>query len=330
MTRQPFALRSVLNPIAIQEILGEQYDIGPWKECKYWLRGLNDTYRIRSSQGYYILRVYRREVHEQDVKYELALLSQLQSLLADKCTSVAEAVADKNGRNYTVLDAPEGPRCAVLFRYVDGEENGMRDEESCFAFGRSAAELHQALDRVELNLPRYALDTRFLVDEPLERIVGHVGAEHESVPFLRQFAYALKEKIEQASEQGLDWGLCHGDMHGNNNVHRDGERFAHIDFEWAAPGWRAYDLAQVLLSRKRHMPDQAEKLWAAVMEGYRSVRGFSAQDEEAVRLFAAARRWWVMSLDAAFVPTDTGALDFGEDWLQGFIAEFREMGIVPA
>lgn len=330
MTRQPIALRSVLNPLAIQETLGGQYDIGPWKECKYWLRGLNDTYRISTPQGFFILRVYRREVREQDVNYELALLLQLQSLLAGKSTSVAEAVADKRGRMHSVLNAPEGPRCAVLFRYADGTEDGMREEESCYAFGRSAAELHLALDRVEMKLPRYALDTRFLVDEPLERIVKHVGAEHEAVPFLRQCAAALKERIRLATEQGLDWGLCHGDMHGNNNAYRDGGRFAHFDFEWAAPGWRAYDLAQVLLSRRRHMPDQAEKLWAAVMEGYRSVRGFSAQDEEAVRLFTAARRWWVMSLDAAFVPTDTGALDFGDDWLQGFIAEFREMGIVPA
>lgn len=64
------------------------------------------------------------------------------------------------------------------------------------------------------------------------------------------------------------------------------------------------------------------------MAGYRSVRSFSAEDEQAVDLFIVARRFWVMGLDVAFIESDTGALDYGSDWLDSSVEEFREADIV--
>ncbi|WP_374016554.1 hypothetical protein ABU162_20140 [Paenibacillus thiaminolyticus] len=57
----------------------------------------------------------------------------------------------------------------------------------------------------------------------------------------------------------------------------------------------------------------------------RSVRAFSEQDEAAVELFVIARRLWVMGLDVPFIHNETGALDFTEDGLNGFVEEFRGM-----
>ena len=56
MSIQPTALRSVLNPRYLESALRNHYDIGTWEECLFWLRGLNDTYRVRTSSGMYILR----------------------------------------------------------------------------------------------------------------------------------------------------------------------------------------------------------------------------------------------------------------------------------
>ncbi|WP_053376987.1 phosphotransferase [Paenibacillus sp. FJAT-27812] len=323
----PTALRSVLDQNYLQYGLSEQYDIGQWSECLFWLRGLNDTYRVRTSKGYYILRVYRQEIKEQDVSYELSLLTQLKALLSSEHTGVAEPIAKKDSRYYTVIDAAEGKRVAVLFRFITGTENRLQDEESCYAFGKSAAELHAAMDQVVLEQHRYELDTKFLIDQPLERILNYIGENHESAPFLQQFALALKERITAAADQGLDFGICHGDMHGNNNAMEQNGHFTHLDFEWAAKGWRAYDLAQVR-ARKRQQPETKEQLWHALMAGYRSVRPFSVQDEAAIELFVFARRFWVMGLDVAFIHSDNGAIDYTEDWLDGFIAEFRKTNLV--
>jgi Ser/Thr protein kinase RdoA (MazF antagonist) len=327
MYTEPTALRSVLDHNYLQYCLSGQYDLGQWSECLFWLRGLNDTYRVRVAKGYYILRIYRHEIKEQDVLYELSLLTQLKALMSSEHTSVAEPIAKKDNQYYTVIDAAEGKRVAVLFRFITGTENRLQDEEACYAFGKSAAELHSAMDRVILEKPRYALDTKFLVDQPLELIVNYIGENHESASFLHQFACALKERIAAAAEQGLDFGICHGDMHGNNNAIEEDGHFTHLDFEWAAKGWRAYDLAQVR-ARKRQQAETKEQLWQALMAGYRSVRAFSVQDEAAIELFIIARRFWVMGLDVAFIHSDNGAIDYTEDWLDGFIAEFRKTNLV--
>ncbi|MBT2287318.1 phosphotransferase [Paenibacillus polymyxa] len=327
MSIQPTALRSVLNPRYLESALRNHYDIGTWEECLFWLRGLNDTYRVRTSTGMYILRIYRTEITEADVQYELSLLSQLKNALTSaEHTDIGEYIDKKDHTGYTVLEAAEGKRVAVMFRYIEGTENNLEDEESCYAFGQSAAELHKALDQVNVELPRYELDLKFLIDAPLERIIHYIGENNEAAAFLHTFATTLKERIVAASKHGFDFGLCHGDMHGNNNAFQQEHQFIHYDFEWAAKGWRAYDLAQVKV-RKRQSDERKAALWDALMAGYRSVRSFSAEDEQAVDLFIVARRFWVMGLDVAFIESDTGALDYGSDWLDSFVEEFRDTGM---
>lgn len=326
MYEESIALRSVLNPRYLVAQLSGQYDLGMWSECVYLLRGLNDTYRVRTADGLFILRVYRTEIAEQDVKYETDMLMQLSTLLQGSGTDVAEPIAMRDGGWHALLDAPEGQRAAVLFRYIDHPENALQDEAACFAFGKSAAELHAALDKVVLHESRFRLDMDFLIEQPLKRVIGHIGEGHEAVPFLRLFACKLKALVIEAAEQGLEWGLCHGDMHGNNNAFQMDDGFVHYDFEWASLGWRAYDLAQVRM-RKRQPEAGRESLWQAVLAGYRSVRNFSVLDEAAVELFAVVRRWWVMGLDIMFVPNDIGALDYGEDWLRSFLEEFKSSKI---
>ncbi|SDW80987.1 phosphotransferase [Paenibacillus sp. CF384] len=327
MYNQPMALRSVLDPKYLAYCLSGNYNIGPWHECLFWLRGLNDTYRIRTSNGTYMLRIYRLAVHESDVIAELSVLIQLKSILSAMNTKVSEPIAKVDNSLHTVIDAPEGKRIAVIFRYIDGVENVLQDEESCYAFGISAGELHMAMDQVILNEPRYELDTNVLISQPLARILTYIGEESPAANFLQRFANELIERVNQAAKQGLDWGLCHGDMHGNNNAFQLDKHFTHYDFEWAARGWRAYDLAQVR-GRKRQLTDKKEPLWDAFMAGYRSVRSFTVQDEEAIQLFMIVRRLWVMGLDTSFIPTDSGVLDYSEDWLEGFVHEFQSYNII--
>ncbi|WP_337034174.1 phosphotransferase [Paenibacillus illinoisensis] len=324
---QPMALRSILSPKYLEFALRDQYELGQWEECLFWLRGLNDTYRVKTSTGLHILRVYRAEIGEEEVITELSVLSQLKAILNSSVhADVGDYMKRKDNRGYTVLDAPEGKRVAVMFRYIEGTENNLEDKESCYAFGQSAAELHKAMDQVVVEQPRYELDTRFLIDQPLARILAYIGETHEAASFLYAFTQELKKRIT-VSANSLEWGLCHGDMHGNNNAFQQGGSFTHYDLEWTAKGWRAYDLAQVK-ARKRQSGEQKAALWNALMAGYRSIRSFSSEEERAVDLFIIARRFWVMGLDVAFIENDMGALDFGDDWLNSFIEEFRETGII--
>ncbi|MFD2384416.1 phosphotransferase [Paenibacillus xanthanilyticus] len=323
-------MRSVIDPDSLQACLQADYDVGNWQDCILWLRGLNDTYRVRTQRGMYMLRLYRPEVGEADVRYEMELLNGLTQELAGGDTRVAAPAARRDGNFYAVLEAPEGQRIAVLFPFVDGTENALADEAACYAFGRSAGELHAAMDRVRVSqdASKRPLDVRFLVEESLERTLSYIGTRHAAAPFLRAYAETLVSRIEAAVKEGLDFGLCHGDMHGNNNAFESDGCYTHYDFEWAAPGWRAYDLAHVRV-RKRQSAETKDLLWAQILGGYRSTRAFSKRDEEAVELFVLARRFWVMGLDVMFIPSDMGALDYSDEWLDGFVKEFKEAGLVP-
>lgn len=324
MTQHPMILRSVLNGAYILDTLSGEYSLGPWITCTYLLKGLNDTYLITTQDGKYVLRVYRTEVLEADVQYEITLLNQLNNHLHSRYTKVAPPVRKKDGSYYSVIHAPEGKRCVVIYPFMPGHECRLENVNDCFHFGCSAAELHLAMDQLELDLPRYELNLDMLVDKPLQRILHHIGNEHAHAAFLKEYVEMIKLRIRDKVEQGLDYGLCHGDMHGNNNVHQDGELFSHYDFEWSSYGWRAYDLAQVLISRRRNQSaEQAEESWKAILKGYRSVREFSAFDEQAVADFITVRRLWVMSLDVHFIDTMDGRLDYSEEWLDAFIQEFR-------
>jgi len=362
---EPTANRSILRSTYIERRLSDLYGLGKWTECRYWLRGLNDTYRVRTQDGgAYMLRIYRAESRESDIAFELELLERLQAELFGAAAAASPAVRLADGRLFSALPAPEGVRFAALFREAEGAEDPMQDEASCIAFGRSAAELHAAMDRVlprtaagdfdavrgagraangaagaaasepperavsgeacaaEPLPPRAPADAEVLLRAPLRMILAQIGEDHPKAPFLRRYAQGLEAAASEAVSGGLDFGLCHGDMHGNNNALRQGDLFTHFDFEFAAPGWRAWDLAQVK-NRKRQQSERIEPLWQAFLEGYRSVRPFSAADEAAVEIFRLVRRFWTMGLDAEFAPPWEGALDFGEDWLAGFAEEFR-------
>lgn len=325
MIEKPIVMRSVISGNYLSELLSQQYSLGPWRECNYLLRGLNDTYKVQTNQGLYILRVYRVEVEEGDIQYELSVINKLSERLLNGTTQVAIPISKLDNNLYSEIHAPEGNRYAVLFQYAEGEENALHDENSCFLFGRSAAELHLAMDQIMIEQPKCELNIDFLIKQSVERIISYIGRDHSQVPFLLEFANKLTGILQIRIEQGLDWGICHGDMHGNNNAQFREETITHIDFEWSSNGWRSYDLAQVLFSRRRHNQlDRANTLWNAIINGYRSVRPLSENDVNTVEDFLIVRRLWVMNLDVKFIESLSGSLDYGEDWLNGFINEFKE------
>lgn len=105
----------------------------------FWLRGLNDTYRIRTTRGFYILRVYRHSIGESDVAYELSLLTQLNNELNSSSSKVSVPISKKDSPLFTVINSPEGQRIAVLFSYLTGTENVLHDEGSCYSYGKSVS-----------------------------------------------------------------------------------------------------------------------------------------------------------------------------------------------
>ena len=67
------------------------------------------------------------------------------------------------------MDAPAGPRLAVLFVHAPGDEwvPPHELEAHAAAYGEAAARLHNACDDFTSDQPRFALDLVHLLDRPL-------------------------------------------------------------------------------------------------------------------------------------------------------------------
>jgi hypothetical protein len=75
-----------------------------------------------------------------------------------------------------------------------------------------------------------------------------------------------------------------------------------------ATGWRAYDLAQVR-ARKRQPADTKQQLWDALLAA-------ALSETSPLRM----NRRLNCSLSSGF--------DYSEDWLEGFLNEFRNVSMV--
>ncbi len=137
----------------------------------------------------------------------------------------------------------------------------------------SAPLIHQDADTFQSSLEREKYDLSLLIDEQLERMKQPLidTGQHQRV-------FDLTERLRKfLSNPNLDWGVCHMDLT-LDNVHRDDGTLMVFDLDSAAECWRATEPWGVKKA--------AEDRFQAWLKGYRSVRPFSTEDENAVAVFA--------------------------------------------
>src|SRR5438132_6365320 len=90
-------------------------------------------------------------------------------LLSTPSDAAATPLARRDGGWLTEVDAPEGPRIAVLFVHAVGDEWVPHHEREAHAaaYGEASARLHNACDDFACDQPRFALDLVHPLDRPL-------------------------------------------------------------------------------------------------------------------------------------------------------------------
>jgi Ser/Thr protein kinase RdoA (MazF antagonist) len=160
-------------------------------------------------------------------------------------------------------------------------------------YGRALAEVHTGLHGYVSAQRRGALDAAYLLDQPLQMIYPFL----DSCPTDRAYLVGLAEKLRarMAALAGrLEWGPCHGDMHGGN-CHLAAEgRLTLFDFDCCGPGWRAFDLGTFRWACR--VAQQEDAVWEAFVEGYTERRPLHRVDLDAVPLFGLLRHVWFLGL----------------------------------
>ncbi|MBY3620622.1 phosphotransferase [Acinetobacter sp. CUI P1] len=319
---------SLLATDALLLHIKEHYEIPEPVQLQYFLRGMNDTYILQTALEKYIFRVYRADRRSRsEIDFELELLNDLH----EKGVNVSIPIPRKDGIIFNEFLVPEGVKYGVLFSFAEGNEKPIHAVEESYLFGQAVAQIHKATDNFKSEHVRGKLDFEHLIEKPLHTIKLHMNHRQEDYQFLYDLAIQLKAQIEVHLEAGLDWGICHGDLHGNTNVtFTDEGKLTHYDFDICGYGWRAYDIAEFRLAREIHSgydKDEVERLWAAFLNGYKSLRDLSDNDISAVPMFVALRQLWLFAL--CFSEGELiGAADFDNGFIDSKMDYFRNLEVI--
>src|SRR5208282_3120032 len=255
---------STLSPAAVISRVLPEYGVAEVISCEFLHRGLNDTFRVQTTDGSYALRVYRAGSRSlSQIQNELDVLLHLDR----KGVPVAKPVARQDGGLLSLVDQPEGGRYAVLFTYAEGEQSGEHTEAQARSFGAAAAELHAASDDFVSAHARFSLDLSHLIDEPLAIALPFLEHRPDDQSYLREFATRIRQKIEAVRTQ-LDYGFCHGDLHGVNAAF-NAEKVIMFDFDCCGTGWRSYDIAVYRWSAE--IRNKAQN-WKTFLDAYQERR----------------------------------------------------------
>lgn len=316
---------SLLSKEALLSHIKENYIIDKPVSFEYFLRGMNDTYVVVTEQTKYIFRVYRADRRNYaEIKFELDLLNHLNVHGVD----VSIPIRKIDGTFMNEFSVNEGIKYGVMFSFAEGNEKPIHTIEDSYLFGKSVGKIHKVTDTFKSEHVKGNLDVEHLIENPLNIIRLHMNHRQKDFNFLYDMAMRLKEKLIRHLEEGLEWGVCHGDLHGNTNVaFTDDGKLTHYDFDICGYGWRAYDIAEFRLAREihsRHDEDEVERLWEAFLKGYRDVRYLSENDVKAVPIFVALRQLWLFGL--CFSESELiGKADFDDGFIDSKMEYFNNL-----
>jgi homoserine kinase type II len=210
------------------------YPLGTLLSCKGIAEGVENTnYLVRTEQGPFILTLYEKRVHPEDLPFFLGLMEHL----AQNGLSCPTPVRDRNG---VMLQEMAG-RPAALVTFLDGVWIRRPRVEHCAAVGKALAELHLAgrgfaIRRENaLGLAGWRpLYERFRARA--DEISSGLGALIEG-----ELAH-----LESSWPRDIPQGVIHADLF-PDNVFFIGDRLSGlIDFYFACNDAFAYDLAVCL------------------------------------------------------------------------------------
>ncbi|MFI5011059.1 MAG: phosphotransferase enzyme family protein [Hyphomicrobiales bacterium] len=288
-------------------LVQRSYSLERIPRCDLYARGVNDTYRIDTSDGAFYLRVYRFGWRSRaEIEAELEMLIHLARRQAPVCRPIAQS----DGSLVSLLDCPEGERHAVLFSAAPGAVVDYKDftERQAYLYGRASAAIHQAADSYQGSRERPAFDLTTLVDEPFSLVSSALSHRLADRDFLDKVGQRLRSRVEAAD--GLTLGFCHGDFHGGNANLSD-ESFTFYDFDCCGWGYRAYDIAIFpwAFALTGAEPSRIDRMGRSFLSGYSSRQALACEDVVAIPEFVSIRQVWLMGLQIGL------AERFGSGWL---------------
>jgi Ser/Thr protein kinase RdoA (MazF antagonist) len=308
----PFPVqRSLLSAAALTERVLANYDLPGSPACHFWRRSINDLYLVKAEGARFVLRVspanWRSHQH---LVVEIDLLNYLHR----NQLSVPRPIRCRDGAHVQTLNAPEGPRHAILFTFVPGAAQRATETNSQ-RYGQAIARFHTVTDGYPAGATGFRFEPADMVNESLAHLQPLFGGHRSDYEYLLEIATGLKGAADKLPRGAPAYGLCHGDVNDGNFLLGDGDQWALLDFEYFGYGWRVLDIATFLNNQLYQLGGRqgAQAILEAFLEGYQSVRPLGQAELEAIPSFVVLRQLWLLGRGARFQPNI--GLSMFEEWV---------------
>ena len=290
---------STLSSEAIVDRVLKAYNLPKGTTCRFFRKGICDTYKVHAGDDEYYLKVYRADRRTRtDVVEEVRLLN----YLAEQGLSVARPVIRQDGQYVNQMAAPEGTRYSVLFEGARGVKGDDAKHAQSTAYGAMVARIHQCADRMREPYMRDHLDMRHLVDDNLTAIEHLVRHRETDFTLILRIAEGCKRQVAELLPKAQpEYGICIGDLHGGDVRYDEGNKPTLFDLDSSGCGWRALDMGVYLASHSwMDITSDAERKrqcrMRAFLEGYSSRRQPNDNELRVVQLGPPVRHIYLMGI----------------------------------
>jgi Ser/Thr protein kinase RdoA (MazF antagonist) len=303
----PAVLRSLFTPDSVADTVRHSYGLDV-TACALIRSFVNDVYEVAIPEQRYVLKLYEHGGWSPDeVTWEQELIAHLNAA----GISVAPVLPLTNGELTGVLEAPEGQRPYAMVEFVDGSKPRRPFTDALYRdYGTLLARLHIAADGFRTTRYRRGFGLELTLDEPLADVLPALDPADQTV--VQALAAAARERITELAEAGLEWGIRHGDVT-LDNVHETSHGLVIHDFDLAAEGWRAADLAPCL----------GTEFADAFRTGYTEVRELKPVELEALPWLGVVEHIGNLRFHLREKPAWRGTESIGEGWAENVLTALR-------
>jgi homoserine kinase type II len=220
----------------------------------------NSNFFLRTTSGPFILTLYEKRVHEEDLPFFLGLMEHL----AQRGLNCPVPVADRSGRPLGRLAG----RPAVIVTFLEGLAVRRPAASHCRAVGAALARLHEA--GRDFGMRR----GNALSIASWRPLFSRAEMQADGVaPGLAARIRAELDDLDRVWPSELPAGIIHADLFTDNVFFVGGELSGLIDFYFACNDAFAYDLA-ICLNAWCFEPDGSFNITkgSAMIAGYQRVR----------------------------------------------------------
>jgi Ser/Thr protein kinase RdoA (MazF antagonist) len=136
----------------------------------------------------------------------------------------------------------------------------------------------------------------------------------------------IRPQLSEIPREPPGWGICHADLVLSNvRAAAESGGVSLFDFGSVSRTYRGYDLAVVHWSLGHRDPARRPERWAALLEGYASIRPLPDRLEDRLPTFLALRELAFLGGNAATLPLRLGTEPFESSFMHDGFDRIRSI-----